>query len=109
VLSTLVAAVPIVVLLLMIGVLRKPAWMSALAGLGAALVIATVAYGMPADLAARSAGMPYATVAMTSPVPRPASADIQAGLRSTPIMISSTTIGTAATSVDKARLSAMGV
>ncbi len=33
-LSTLVAAVPIVVLLLMIGVLRKPAWMSALAGLG---------------------------------------------------------------------------
>ena len=56
-LSTLVAAVPIVVLLLMIGVLRKPAWMSALAGLGAALVIATVAYGMPADLAGRSALM----------------------------------------------------
>ena len=36
VLSTLVAAVPIVVLLIMIGVLRKPAWMSALAGLGTA-------------------------------------------------------------------------
>ncbi len=57
VLSTLVAAVPIVVLLIMIGVLRKPAWMSALAGLGTALVIATVAYGMPADLAVSSALM----------------------------------------------------
>ena len=49
VISTLVAAVPIVVLLIMIGVLRKPAWMSALAGLGTALVVATVAYGMPAE------------------------------------------------------------
>jgi L-lactate transport len=57
VLSTLVAAVPIVVLLIMIGVLRKPAWMSALAGLGTALVVATVAYGMPADLAVSSALM----------------------------------------------------
>jgi lactate permease len=57
VLSTLVAAVPIVVLLIMIGVLRKPAWMSALAGLGTALVVATVAYGMPADLAMSSALM----------------------------------------------------
>ena len=54
VLSTLVAAVPIVVLLIMIGVLRKPAWMSALAGLGTALIVATVAYGMPADLAVRA-------------------------------------------------------
>ena len=41
-LSTLVAAVPIVVLLIMIGVLRKPAWMSALAGLGTALIVAIV-------------------------------------------------------------------
>ena len=57
VLSTLVAAVPIVVLLIMIGVLRKPAWMSALAGLGTALIVATVAYGMPADLAVSSALM----------------------------------------------------
>ena len=48
--------------------------------------------------------MPYATVAMTSAVPRPASADIHAGLRSTPIMISSTTIGTAATSVESTGL-----
>ena len=57
VLSTLVAAVPIVVLLIMIGVLRKPAWMSALAGLGTALVVAILAYGMPADLAVSSALM----------------------------------------------------
>ena len=57
VISTLVAAVPIVVLLIMIGVLRKPAWMSALAGLGTALIVATVAYGMPADLAVRAGVM----------------------------------------------------
>ena len=31
-LSALVAAIPIVVLFVMLGVLRKPAWMSALAG-----------------------------------------------------------------------------
>ena len=57
VLSTLVAAVPIVVLLIMIGVLRKPAWMSGLAGLGAALIVAIAAYGMPADLAVSAAMM----------------------------------------------------
>jgi lactate permease len=56
-LSTLVAAVPIAVLLIMIGVLRKPAWMSALAGLGAALVVAIVAYDMPPDLAVSSSLM----------------------------------------------------
>ena len=33
-LSALVAAIPIVVLFLMLGVLRKPAWMSALTALG---------------------------------------------------------------------------
>jgi lactate permease len=56
-LSTLVAALPIVVLLIMIGVLRKPAWMSALAGLSTALVVAVLAYGMPGDLAVSSALM----------------------------------------------------
>ncbi|HEY3516244.1 MAG TPA: lactate permease LctP family transporter, partial [Gammaproteobacteria bacterium] len=56
-LSTLVAALPIFVLLLLIGVLRKPAWMSALAGLATALVVAILAYGMPADLAVSSALM----------------------------------------------------
>src|SRR6516225_5801825 len=46
-LSTLAAAVPIFVLLLLLGVLRKPAWMSSLAGLAAAAVIAVAVYGMP--------------------------------------------------------------
>lgn len=55
--STLVAAVPIVVLLIMIGVLRKPAWMAALSGLGTALIVAIAAYGMPANLAVSSALM----------------------------------------------------
>jgi L-lactate transport len=46
-LSTVVAAIPIFVLLLMLGVLRKPAWISALCGLLAAAVVAVVEYGMP--------------------------------------------------------------
>jgi lactate permease len=50
-LSALVAAIPIAVLFLMLGVLRKPAWMSALSALGAALVVALAVYGMPAQLA----------------------------------------------------------
>jgi lactate permease len=53
--STVAAAVPIFVLLLLIGVLRKPAWMSALAGLAAALIVAIGVYGMPAGLAVSSA------------------------------------------------------
>src|SRR3989442_11533674 len=50
-LSALVAAIPIVMLFLMLGVWRKPAWMSALAALGSALVVALTVYGMPAQLA----------------------------------------------------------
>jgi lactate permease len=50
-LSAPVAAIPIVVLFVMLGVLRKPAWISALAGLGSALVVALAAYGMPIGLA----------------------------------------------------------
>src|SRR3954465_5032665 len=50
-LSTLVAAIPIIVLFIMLGALRKPAWMSALAALVSALVVALVAYGMPVQLA----------------------------------------------------------
>src|SRR5262245_31479703 len=46
-LSALVAGVPIFVLLLLLGVLRKPAWMAALAGLGSAILVALGAYGMP--------------------------------------------------------------
>lgn len=53
-LSALAAAVPIFVLLLLIGVLRKPAWIAAISGLAAAAVIATIVYGMPADLAVSS-------------------------------------------------------
>src|SRR5262249_11905081 len=49
--STVAAAVPIFVLFLMLGVLRKPAWMSALAALGSALIVALTVYGMPARLA----------------------------------------------------------
>src|SRR5687767_2752910 len=49
--SAVVAAVPILVLFLMLGVLRKAAWMAALAALGSALVVALVAYRMPAGLA----------------------------------------------------------
>ncbi|HET9191653.1 MAG TPA: L-lactate permease [Vicinamibacterales bacterium] len=50
-LSAVVAAIPIVVLFVMLGVLRKAAWISALAALVSALIVALVAYGMPADLA----------------------------------------------------------
>ena len=49
--SALVAAIPIAVLFLMLGVLRKPAWMSALAALASALVVALTVYGMPLRLA----------------------------------------------------------
>jgi lactate permease len=48
--SALVASIPIFVLLLLIGVLRKPAWIAALSGLGAACVVAAGVYGMPGGL-----------------------------------------------------------
>jgi lactate permease len=53
-LSALVAAVPIFVLLLLLGVLRKPAWIASLAGLAAAAIVAGGAYGMPLDRMAAS-------------------------------------------------------
>jgi L-lactate transport len=49
-LSAVAASVPILVLLLLIGVLRKPAWIAALSGLAAAAVIAMGIYGMPAPI-----------------------------------------------------------
>src|SRR5215471_11067355 len=52
--SAAVAVIPIVVLFVMLGALRKPAWMSALAALGSAFVIALVAYGMPLQLTVMS-------------------------------------------------------
>jgi lactate permease len=62
--SFLVAALPIVVALIMLGVLRRPAWQASLAGLLVALVIAIAFWGMPAGLAfdAVGAGMALALV-----------------------------------------------
>src|SRR5207247_8844856 len=50
VLSALVAAVPIFVLLFLIGIRRKPAWIASLAGLGATVVLAVAVYRMPLGL-----------------------------------------------------------
>ena len=52
--SALVAALPLFTLLFLLGVLRKPAWVSALSGLAAAALVAILAYGMPAGLLASS-------------------------------------------------------
>ena len=46
-LSALVAALPIFTLLLLLGVLRKPAWMASVAGLAAAVLVSMAVYGMP--------------------------------------------------------------
>jgi lactate permease len=50
-LSALVAAVPVFVLFFMLGVMRKPTWMSAMTALGSALLVSLIAYGMPVQLA----------------------------------------------------------
>jgi lactate permease len=55
VLSTLVASVPVVVMLAGLGFLHLKAHIAAGAGLAAALVIAIVGYGMPAEMAAKAA------------------------------------------------------
>ena len=55
--STLAAALPIFVLLLLIGVLRKPAWIAGLSGLAAGLVVAIGVYHMPVKLAISSTTM----------------------------------------------------
>jgi lactate permease len=49
--SALVAAIPVYVLFLMLGMLRRPAWMSAMSALGSALIVALAVYGMPVKLA----------------------------------------------------------
>src|SRR5678815_5410469 len=49
--SAIVAALPIVVLFVMLGVLRKPAWMSAATALASALLVSLVVYRMPFYLA----------------------------------------------------------
>jgi lactate permease len=53
-LSTLVAALPVFVVLVLLGILRKPAWMAALSGLGIAAVVALLVYRMPVSLMAAS-------------------------------------------------------
>ena len=49
--SALAASIPIFIVLLMLGVWRRPAWMAALAGLASAVVVAVFIYGMPPGLA----------------------------------------------------------
>ncbi|HLK20534.1 MAG TPA: L-lactate permease, partial [Bryobacteraceae bacterium] len=48
-LSALVAALPIFTLLFLLGVRRKPAWIAALSGLGATVVVAIFLYRMPVE------------------------------------------------------------
>ncbi len=55
-LSALIAALPIFTLLYLLGVRRTPAWKSGLAGLGAAVLVALVAYRMPASMVAGAVG-----------------------------------------------------
>ncbi len=52
--STLVAAIPLVILFYMLGVKRKPSWMAGLSALGVAAVLAIAIYGMPVTRAAAS-------------------------------------------------------
>ena len=67
-LSALVAALPIFTLLLLLGVLRKPAWMASLAGLAAAVLVAAgrvrhalrTSLPAPSPTAPRSASSPSA-------------------------------------------------
>jgi lactate permease len=56
-LSTLAAALPVVVLLGLLASGRASAWQAALAGLGAALAMAVGVFRMPADLALAAAGL----------------------------------------------------
>jgi lactate permease len=50
-LSFIVATLPIIVVLVLLGVLRRPAWEAALAGLVAGLIVAVVFWKMPVGLA----------------------------------------------------------
>ena len=54
-LSTLAAALPLVLLLSLLALRRVPAYAAALAGLAAALIVAVWVIGMPAPMAARAA------------------------------------------------------
>jgi lactate permease len=54
-LSFLVAILPIATVLILLGILRRPAWQAALAGLIVGLLIAITVWGMPARIAFASA------------------------------------------------------
>src|SRR5271168_969124 len=54
-LSFLVAILPIATVLVLLGILKRPAWQAALAGLIVALLIAVTVWGMPMRIAAASA------------------------------------------------------
>jgi lactate permease len=54
-LSSIVAAAPIFVLLILLGVLRKPAWMAAVAGFATSAIVALVLYGMPVTMVVSAA------------------------------------------------------
>jgi lactate permease len=53
-LSFVVGFIPILVVLILLGIVRLPAWQSALAGLVVGLIIAILVWQMPADLAVSS-------------------------------------------------------
>jgi len=53
-LSFVVGLIPIAVVLVLLGVVRRPAWQAALAGLIAGLIIAVAVWKMPLDLAVNS-------------------------------------------------------
>lgn len=48
--SAAIAALPVLVLFLLLGVLRKPAWIAGLSGLAVAALVATTVYGMPVGM-----------------------------------------------------------
>jgi hypothetical protein len=53
--SALLAAVPVILMLYLVGIARKPAWMSGLIGAASALLLALFGYHMPWGLAADAA------------------------------------------------------
>jgi lactate permease len=53
-LSFIVAALPVLTVLILLGVLRRPAWQASLAGLAVGLVIAIAVWSLPASLAFNS-------------------------------------------------------
>ena len=54
-LSSLVAAIPVLVVLVMLGGLQRPAWQASAAGLAAGLVLAVTVWGFPASMAINAA------------------------------------------------------